>query len=106
MAVLSWHTPHNHEIYFHTNTAGRLQTVIQRCGAVCFETSRVGKSLPSNEALAFSIQYKSVLFLGVSGLNCTAVYTLAIESWRGKRNWPELADHGYGWSQMGKEWFE
>jgi nitroimidazol reductase NimA-like FMN-containing flavoprotein (pyridoxamine 5'-phosphate oxidase superfamily) len=39
-------------------------------------------------------------------LRRTAVYALTIESWSGKRNWPERAEQSTDWKQLGEEWFE
>jgi nitroimidazol reductase NimA-like FMN-containing flavoprotein (pyridoxamine 5'-phosphate oxidase superfamily) len=41
-----------------------------------------------------------------SELKRTAVYAIAVESWSGKRNWPEKADQSEEWSPLGDEWFE
>jgi hypothetical protein len=36
----------------------------------------------------------------------TAVYAIAIESWSGKRNWPERAKQSPDWAPLGNEWLE
>ncbi len=36
-------------------------------------------------------------------LKRTSVYAIAIESWSGKRNWPEQADQGDEWAPLGTE---
>lgn len=59
-----WYDEERHEIYFHSNIVGRLRANIERHSQVCFEASRVGKPLPSNVALEFSIQYASVIAFG------------------------------------------
>lgn len=41
-----------------------------------------------------------------SELKRTAVYAIAVDSWSGKRNWPEKADQSDEWDPLGEEWFE
>jgi nitroimidazol reductase NimA-like FMN-containing flavoprotein (pyridoxamine 5'-phosphate oxidase superfamily) len=59
-----WYDLERHEIYFHSNIVGRIRANAERHEQVCFECSRVGKPLPSNIALQFSIQYASVIAFG------------------------------------------
>lgn len=54
----------NHRIIFHSNIAGRLRSNIDRHPEVCMEVSEMGKLLPSNIALEFSMQYRSVVVFG------------------------------------------
>jgi nitroimidazol reductase NimA-like FMN-containing flavoprotein (pyridoxamine 5'-phosphate oxidase superfamily) len=138
--ILFWYDPTRGEIYFHTNLVGRLKANSQRHVRACFETSRMGKLLPSNVALEFSVQYKSVIAFGdiriledageqrralygllekyfsemKSGveyrpisdqeLKRTSVYAIAIDSWSGKRNWPEHADQSPDWPALNETW--
>ena len=37
-------------------------------------------------------------------LKRTSVYAIAIESWSGKRNWPEQAEQSPDWPPLGQEW--
>jgi nitroimidazol reductase NimA-like FMN-containing flavoprotein (pyridoxamine 5'-phosphate oxidase superfamily) len=60
-----WYDEGNHEIYFHSNISGRLRANSARYPQVCFEASHVGRLLPSNVALEFSIQYESVVAFGL-----------------------------------------
>ncbi|PWH20330.1 MAG: pyridoxamine 5'-phosphate oxidase family protein [Anaerolineae bacterium] len=62
--VLFWYEPQRRRIYFHTNLYGRLRTNSERFPEVCFETSEMGKLLPSNIAFEFSVQYASVVAFG------------------------------------------
>lgn len=62
--TLFWYSPDQHEIYFHSNITGQARSNAERFPEVCFETSRVGKLLPSNLALEFSMQYESVIAFG------------------------------------------
>jgi nitroimidazol reductase NimA-like FMN-containing flavoprotein (pyridoxamine 5'-phosphate oxidase superfamily) len=59
-----WYDPLSHAIYFHSNVVGRLRANSECYPEVCFEAFEVGKPLPSNVALEFSIQYESVIAFG------------------------------------------
>ena len=61
---LFWYDPDRYEIYFHSNIIGRVRANIERHAQVCFEASEMGKLLPSNVALEFSLQYESVIVFG------------------------------------------
>lgn len=39
-------------------------------------------------------------------LKRTSVYAIAIESWSGKRNWPDRADQSDDWPALAEKWFE
>ena len=54
----------NHRLIFHSNIAGRIRANIERQPQVCAEVSELGKFLPSNVALEFSLQYRSVVVFG------------------------------------------
>lgn len=62
--TLFWYDPEKQEIYFHSNVTGHLRSNAERYPQVCFEASRMGKLLPSNIALEFSVQYESVIAYG------------------------------------------
>ena len=53
-----------HRIIFHSNITGRIRANIDRHPEVCVEISEMGKYLPSNVALEFSLQYRSVIVFG------------------------------------------
>jgi hypothetical protein len=53
-----------HRIIFHSNISGRIRSNIDRHPQVCVEVSEMGKLLPSNIALEFSLQYRSVIVFG------------------------------------------
>ena len=59
-----WYDEGNHRIIFHSNITGRTRSNIEKHPLVCFETSKYGRLLPSNAALEFSIQYRSVMVFG------------------------------------------
>ena len=59
-----WFDEDRHLIGFHSNVAGRIRSTIENNPKVCFEASELGKLLPSNVALEFSLQYRSVIVFG------------------------------------------
>jgi nitroimidazol reductase NimA-like FMN-containing flavoprotein (pyridoxamine 5'-phosphate oxidase superfamily) len=63
-----WFDEENHQIIFHSNIAGRIRSNIENDPGVCFEASELGKMLPSNVALEFSLQFRSVLVFGQAHL--------------------------------------
>jgi nitroimidazol reductase NimA-like FMN-containing flavoprotein (pyridoxamine 5'-phosphate oxidase superfamily) len=63
-----WFDEENHQIIFHSNVAGRIRSNIETNPRVCFEASELGKMLPSNVALEFSLQFRSVIIFGKARL--------------------------------------
>ena len=63
-----WYDEANHQIIFHSNIAGRVRSNIEANPKVCLEASDLGKLLPSNVALEFSLQYRSVVVFGTARL--------------------------------------
>ena len=63
-----WFDEENHQIIFHSNLAGRIRSNIETNPKVCFESSELGKMLPSNVALEFSLQFRSVTVFGTARL--------------------------------------
>jgi nitroimidazol reductase NimA-like FMN-containing flavoprotein (pyridoxamine 5'-phosphate oxidase superfamily) len=61
-----WFDEGNHQIIFHSNVTGRIRSNIESNSKVCFEASELGKTLPSNIALEFSLQYRSVIVFGIA----------------------------------------
>ena len=57
-----------HRLIFHSNIAGRLRANIERHPRVAAEVSEIGRVLPSNVALEFSQQYRSVMVFGEARL--------------------------------------
>src|SRR5215813_3108117 len=55
-----WFDEERHQIIFHSNVTGRIRSNIESNPRVCFEISELGKLLPSNVALEFSLQFRSV----------------------------------------------
>ncbi len=63
-----WLDEENDQIVFHSNVAGRVRSNIENNSKVCLETSELGKLLPSNVALEFSLQFRSVAVFGTAHL--------------------------------------
>ena len=64
-----WFDEERHQIVFHSNVTGRVRSNIEQNPRVCFEASELGKSfLPSNVALEFSLQFRSVVVFGKAHL--------------------------------------
>lgn len=63
-----WFDESNHQIIFHSNIAGRIRSNIETNPKVCLEASELGKMLPSNVALEFSLQFRSVIVFGTARL--------------------------------------
>ena len=63
-----WFDEENHQIIFHSNIAGRIRSNIETNPRVAFETSELGKLLPANVALEFSLQFRSVVVFGTARL--------------------------------------
>jgi nitroimidazol reductase NimA-like FMN-containing flavoprotein (pyridoxamine 5'-phosphate oxidase superfamily) len=61
-----WFDEENHQIVFHSNLAGRIRSNIEANPKVCFEASELGRMLPSNVALEFSLQFRSVIVFGTA----------------------------------------
>jgi uncharacterized protein len=59
-----WFDEENQQIIFHSNVAGRIRSNIESNSRVCFEASELGKMLPANVALEFSLQFRSVIVFG------------------------------------------
>ena len=63
-----WFDEATHQIVFHSNVAGRIRSNIESNPKVCFEASELGKMLPANVALEFSLQFRSVTVFGTARL--------------------------------------
>ncbi len=61
-----WFDQAQHRIIFHSNITGRIRSNIERNPKVCLEASEMGRLLPSNVALEFSLQYRSVMVFGTA----------------------------------------
>lgn len=63
-----WYDEADHQIVFHSNVAGRVRSNIENNPKVSLEASELGKFLPSNVALEFSLQFRSVVIFGAAHL--------------------------------------
>jgi len=63
-----WYDEENHQIVFHSNVAGRVRSNIESNPQVSLEASELGRLLPSNVALEFSLQFRSVVIFGAARL--------------------------------------
>ncbi|MBI5933329.1 MAG: pyridoxamine 5'-phosphate oxidase family protein [Chloroflexi bacterium] len=59
-----WYDESNQRVIFHSNLAGRIRANLERNPKVCLEASEMGRLLPSNVALEFSVQFRSVMVFG------------------------------------------
>src|SRR5215510_4590851 len=64
--TMFWLDEENHQIVFHSNVAGRIRSNIESNPKVSLEASELGKFLPSNVALEFSLQFRSVVIYGTA----------------------------------------
>ena len=62
--TMFWFDEAGHQIIFHSNVTGRVRANIEHDPRVCFETSELGRMLPANVALEFSLQFRSVVVFG------------------------------------------
>lgn len=53
-------------IYFHTARVGRTQANVESNPRVCFSVSEMGRLLPADEALEFSVEYAGVTVFGTA----------------------------------------
>jgi nitroimidazol reductase NimA-like FMN-containing flavoprotein (pyridoxamine 5'-phosphate oxidase superfamily)/GNAT superfamily N-acetyltransferase len=54
----------SHAIYFHTASKGRTRANIEKNERVCLSVSQMGRLLPADEALEFSVEYAGVVIFG------------------------------------------
>ncbi|MFQ5434259.1 MAG: pyridoxamine 5'-phosphate oxidase family protein, partial [Anaerolineae bacterium] len=56
----------NHAIYLHTARKGRTQLNVDEGSRICFSISEMGRLLPADEALEFSVEYAGVMVFGTA----------------------------------------
>lgn len=54
----------DHVIYLHTANVGRTAANVRHSEKVCFSVSKMGRLLPADEALEFSVEYAGVTVFG------------------------------------------
>src|SRR5262245_58373495 len=64
--TMFWFDDERHQIGFHSNVAERIRSNIEGNPNVSLEASELGKFLPSNVALEFSLQFHSVVIYGTA----------------------------------------
>lgn len=55
-----------HAIYMHTARVGRTRANLETSERVCFSLSQIGRLLPADEALEFSVEYRGVMVFGTA----------------------------------------
>jgi uncharacterized protein len=64
--TMFWYDEEHHQIVFHSNIAGRIRSNIESNPKVSLEASELGRFLPANVALEFSLQFRSVVVYGTA----------------------------------------
>lgn len=59
---------HEHCIYIHTADKGRTRANVENHEKVCFSIMEMGRLLPADEALEFSVEYAGVIIFGKSSI--------------------------------------
>lgn len=57
-----------HCIYMHTAKVGRTRANVEADERVCFSVSEMGRLLPADEALEFSVEYSGVVIFGTASI--------------------------------------
>lgn len=61
---LYWYNPGKYTIYFHTAIDGRTRTNVENNPNVSLSVASMGKLLPADKAIEFSVEYSSVCVFG------------------------------------------
>ena len=61
---LFWYDAERNAVYTHTARTGRTPDLLEAPRPVCFTTSEMGRLLPADEALEFSVEYAGVVVFG------------------------------------------
>lgn len=64
MMNIFYYSEVDHAIYFHTGAKGRFRLNTERESNVCFTIGKMGRLLPADVALEFSVEYESVVVFG------------------------------------------
>ncbi|MEZ4415280.1 MAG: pyridoxamine 5'-phosphate oxidase family protein [Gemmatimonadota bacterium] len=56
--------PERHALYMHTAQVGRTRSNLEGAQPVCFSVATMGRMLPADEALEFSVEYAGVTVFG------------------------------------------
>jgi nitroimidazol reductase NimA-like FMN-containing flavoprotein (pyridoxamine 5'-phosphate oxidase superfamily) len=118
-----WANSERHErVCFEASEFGRLLSAnvalefsIQYQSVIAFGRIRVLEDFEEKRRALYSLigKYFSRMTAGQEyrpitnkELKRTSVYAIAIESWSGKRNWPDRADQSDEWPPLDEKWFE
>lgn len=63
----------SHCIYMHTARLGRTRSNVEAAERVCFSVTEMGRLLPADEALEFSVEYSGVVAFGAATVLTDAV---------------------------------
>ncbi len=63
---LFWFDPARRAVYLHTARRGRTRTNVEGGERVCFAVHEMGRLLPADEALEFSVEYAGVVAFGTA----------------------------------------
>lgn len=63
---LFWFDPTRRAVYLHTARRGRTRTNVEGGERVCFAVHEMGRLLPAEEALEFSVEYAGVVAFGTA----------------------------------------
>lgn len=66
--LLFAYAPDERAIYFHTGRRGRVWENLAQDPRVCFSAAKMGRLLPAETALNFSVEYESVVAFGPAAL--------------------------------------
>jgi nitroimidazol reductase NimA-like FMN-containing flavoprotein (pyridoxamine 5'-phosphate oxidase superfamily) len=66
--LLFVYAPDERAIYFHTGRRGRVWDNLSQDPRVCFSAAKMGRLLPADTALNFSVEYESVVAFGPAAL--------------------------------------
>lgn len=58
------YSENDHAIYFHTASEGRTRYNVEKNNKVCLSIASMGRLLPADEAIEFSVEYESVIVFG------------------------------------------
>ena len=85
-----------HAVYLHTARTGRTRTNVEADPRVCFTTFEMGRLLPADEALEFSVEYSSVVIFGRA--------TVVAEEREATRVLQQLLDKYFGHLKPGRDY--
>ncbi|HEX2908311.1 MAG TPA: pyridoxamine 5'-phosphate oxidase family protein [Phototrophicaceae bacterium] len=80
----------NHAIYFHTARLGRTRANVDGNERVCFSVSEMGRLLPADVALNFSVEYAGVVVFGRAYIVEDATEAKAALQWLLDKYFPHL----------------